>query len=824
MVKKSEFSLIRAEINHNYKDQLLIELSDLNIVHVKPRAEKNKIKKELEEKDPLKEKIKDIRKNLNNLYKKLEISEYDVLNLKVAEDDRIEFIARDLPELIDHIEEEIDFYTNRMVELNRYITKGKIELENLMTIKNCYNYAKKLNLNVEKIDSLEIFKFRIFTTFSKNLTNLKNLFEHSEFPNFYETFMISDDRIGFYIIYPKDKENEFNARIRLIHSEEVPILKRYLTKEGINFLRINKEINFIENLVSRYKKEQTRIIKDNMLRFAAINEVVQNIEEYNWAEHQFEKTTSNRLIFKFFIPSQKKEEILQHLFAIFKDNITIESNDISKKKPIKEAITAKKRKTMKYKKEPILKEEYLERSENDGIDNGVDLRESTPTIMKNFFLIRPFETITRLYGTPTYSEIDPTPIIAFTFPILFGMMFGDIGHGLILIIAGFIGGIVFRKRKGDTANFSWIIFFCGWAAFFIGFLYGEFLGKHELEIFGNIIWHLEPINLLSILPPPYILRATAIIGGGITILGIIALTLIHSRLKRIANWIIGIGLTFCLLSLILLIISPTLDITLYNPLQNIMNVFKFAIYIGVFHINLGWFIQFLNYWKQKRKYLGFSDSLMKILLLTGGTILIFGFGFDIYGWLSSPYPILLVLIPGVLLLGLKPFGKLLGISYLKEESFSGLLGEGSIEAFDTVLSVVSNVASYIRLLALALAHIALLYSINAMSTLIEGDNFGIEIVNLIGQIFGNIVVILIEGILVFINTLRLHFYEFFFKFYQGSGIEYFPFYLDNNYSMLKFRPETEKDIISEEIEREIDTEFVKKEIDKAINYLSKKFE
>ncbi|MBA7677539.1 hypothetical protein ES703_85797 [subsurface metagenome] len=685
MVKRNEFSLIKAEINHNYKDQFLIELSNLNVVHIKPREE-SKIKKELDEKDPLKEKIKDLRKNLNNLYRRLEISELDVLELKIAKDDRIEFTARDLPELITHIVEEIDFYTNRVAELNSYIAKGIIELENLKLIKICYRRIEKLNLNAEKIDSLKQFKFRILTTFSKNLTNLKNLFE------------------------------------------------------------------------------QTRIAKDNMGRFAGINEVVQNIEEYNWAEHQFESTVSNRLSFKFFLPSRKKEEVVQSLFTIFKDNITIQSIDISKKHTIKESFTSKKGKIKKYKKEPTLKEDYLKQNETSEMHKEEDLRESSPTIMKNFFLIRPFEAITRLYGTPTYSEIDPTPVIAFTFPILFGLMFGDIGHGLILIISGLIGGLLFRKRGGDTANFSWIIFFCGWAAFFTGFLYGEFLGHHEIEIFGKVLWDFEENPII------------------IPIIG-----------------------------------------SLNNPLENIMSVFTFAIYIGVFHINLGWFIQFLNYWKQKRKYLAFSDSLMKILLLIGGTILIFGFGFDIYGWLSPPYPILLTLIPGVLLLLLKPLGKIFKISYLQEESFGGLLGEGSIEAFDTVLSVVSNVASYTRLLALALAHIALLTSINAMTGLIEGEGIGVDIINLIGAIFGNMIVILLEGLLVFINTIRLHFYEFFFKFYQGSGIDYFPFYLDNDYSILKFRAEAEKDIISEEIEKEIDTQLVKEEIDKAISYISKKF-
>ncbi|MHA2087685.1 MAG: V-type ATPase 116kDa subunit family protein [Promethearchaeota archaeon] len=218
-----------------------------------------------------------------------------------------------------------------------------------------------------------------------------------------------------------------------------------------------------------------------------------------------------------------------------------------------------------------------------------------------------------------------------------------------------------------------------------------------------------------------------------------------------------------------------------------------------------------------------SDSLTKILLLTGGTILIFGYGFNIDVWISYPYPILLTVIPGLLLLLLKPLGKIFKISYLQEESIGGLIGEGSIEAFDTVLSVMSNVASYIRLLALALAHIALLTSINAMMGIIEGEGIGIEIANLIGGIFGNMIVILLEGLLVFLNTIRLHFYEFFFKFYKGSGIEYFPFYLDDNYSVLNFQVGIEKDVISEEIEREIDIESIKEEVEKATNYIINKF-
>jgi vacuolar-type H+-ATPase subunit I/STV1 len=761
MGRKNEFCLMKTDINNNYKDQLLIELSNLNLVHIKPKEE-SKIKGELEDKKPIVEKIKVLRKNLNTLFDKLNINEADIKDLRIKKPNRIEFKAQNFSELINHILEEIDFFTNRVTELQNYIAKATIELENIEIVKDCYKHLEKLNITKDAFASLNHFKFRVFTTFSKNLDNLNNLFTFSEFPNFYKTFDITDDRIGFYIIYPKDKEDEFNGRIRLIHSEEVPILKKYMTDTGINYSRIDMEINFIKDLLLRYNKERSRIANDNLRKFAGINEIVQNIEEYYWVNQQFDKTSTNRATLKFFVPLSKKNKVQEDLFNKFKDNITIESINVSKKRPIYETYpsksTGKKKVGLKGKRKEI-------KVISGDLETAEDLRSITPRIMKNFFLIRPFEAITKMYGTPNYSEIDPTPIIAFTFPILFGIMFGDIGHGLTLIISGFIGALVFRKRKRKLSSFSWIIFFCGWAAFFFGLLYGEFFGHHKIVIFGNILWNFETNPILI----------------------------------------------------------PFLNIKLYNPLGNILSVFYFAIAIGIFHIILGWFIQFLNYWKQHRKYLAFSDSLMKIFFLLGGTTLIFTYGFDIYAWLTTPYPILLVLIPGLLLIFLKPLGKILRISYLQKESIVGLLGEGSIETFDTLLSIMSNVLSYIRLLALALAHIALLFAINEMGNLIQGEGIGFEILNLIGSIFGNIIIILIEGLLVFINTLRLHYYEFFFKFFQGSGSEYFPFYLDNDYSIMTFSGELEKDIISEEIDKEIEIKSVKDEIDKARSFISKEF-
>jgi len=214
---------------------------------------------------------------------------------------------------------------------------------------------------------------------------------------------------------------------------------------------------------------------------------------------------------------------------------------------------------------------------------------------------------------------------------------------------------------------------------------------------------------------------------------------------------------------------------------------------------------------------------VKIALLTGGTILIFTYGFDIYTWLEPPYPILLPLVPGILLIVLKPLGKIFHLSYLKEESVGGLLGEGTMETFETLLSIMSNAASYIRLLALALAHISLMVAIIAMGNLVQGEGIVNDIVNIVGSIFGNMLVILLEGLLVFINAIRLHFYEFFFKFYQGSGVNYIPFYLNDNYSVIIFEVTSIKDVISEEIEREIESKVTHDDIIEAEKFVSKKY-
>jgi Archaeal/vacuolar-type H+-ATPase subunit I len=70
---------------------------------------------------------------------------------------------------------------------------------------------------------------------------------------------------------------------------------------------------------------------------------------------------------------------------------------------------------------------------------------NAPTKLKNNWLFKPFEMLVKMYGTPSYNELDPTPFLSLSYMFLFGMMFGDLGQGFVILLAGLLVG----KKKQD---------------------------------------------------------------------------------------------------------------------------------------------------------------------------------------------------------------------------------------------------------------------------------------------------------------------------------------------------------------------------------------
>jgi len=131
-----------------------------------------------------------------------------------------------------------------------------------------------------------------------------------------------------------------------------------------------------------------------------------------------------------------------------------------------------------------------------------------PILFNNPLLIRPFERLTTLYGTPSYEEVEPTVFLAVSFLLLFGMMFGDVGHGAILCGIGYY---VFRKMYRYT-DYGIILMECGVSSMIFGLLYGSVFGMEDLI---PALWMhpMEEINRFMMM--------SAFLGIGVISLGLI---------------------------------------------------------------------------------------------------------------------------------------------------------------------------------------------------------------------------------------------------------------------------------------------------------------
>jgi V/A-type H+-transporting ATPase subunit I len=109
-----------------------------------------------------------------------------------------------------------------------------------------------------------------------------------------------------------------------------------------------------------------------------------------------------------------------------------------------------------------------------------------PILYRNPVLLRPFQTLVQMYGVPSYGEIQPTAFFAVSFLLMFGLMFGDVGQGLVLFAAGYC---LFRYLP-RFLDYGILLMECGAASTVFGALYGSFFG---IEGLLPVLW-MEPIR------------------------------------------------------------------------------------------------------------------------------------------------------------------------------------------------------------------------------------------------------------------------------------------------------------------------------------------
>lgn len=141
-----------------------------------------------------------------------------------------------------------------------------------------------------------------------------------------------------------------------------------------------------------------------------------------------------------------------------------------------------------------------------------DERSLVPSYMPDNRLMSPFATLVKQYGIPRYGEIDPTAIFALTFILMFGMMFGDIGHGLVIALVAW----VMRKT---LKRFTLFVVAIGLSATLFGLLYGSIFGYEHVI---HALW-IAPLS-----DPLYMLSVA--LRWGIAFLVLISLICIYNRI------------------------------------------------------------------------------------------------------------------------------------------------------------------------------------------------------------------------------------------------------------------------------------------------------
>jgi len=329
-----------------------------------------------------------------------------------------------------------------------------------------------------------------------------------------------------------------------------------------------------------------------------------------------------------------------------------------------------------------------------------------PTLLVNAKAMRPFTKVTESQGTPGRYEVDPTPLISFFFPIFFGMMFGDLGHGLIVTAFG----LLLRKRPDENLK-QWGTIFtaAGISASIFGTLFGE--------IFGFSIGILLPVPA--------------------------ALEIV----KHSANGA-SLGQT------------------------GIVTIISVALLIGLVHITLGLSLSVYESARAHERLELLLEKIPALVMYIGGVGFGLAFiqaGYSFKGVLSSSLGVVSVLVitPALMIIA---FGK--GVATitgrLHEDSVAMAFVQGVIELLVRIAEFVANTISYARLAILLLVHAALLLTVNMLYYSYPGYPY---IVVFPIAIF-NILIILLEGLIVYIQDMRLHLYEWFTKFYSGEGVPF----------------------------------------------------
>jgi V/A-type H+-transporting ATPase subunit I len=347
-----------------------------------------------------------------------------------------------------------------------------------------------------------------------------------------------------------------------------------------------------------------------------------------------------------------------------------------------------------------------------------------PVALGHGAFVKGFEGVVFSYGAPLYGAIDPTPLVAFFFTVLFGIMFGDVGQGFVLLAAGLLTGRRGVKALSKFRGYSTPLIAVGISSMIMGLLNGElfasegFFVRPTRALTGFLTG--RPVDRILTLMP------LAEKGGSVT------------KLFYFFGFTIGVGIIFNSIGLLVNIVN-----------QWSMKKYERALFAktGAAGLALFWYAIFIA-----------------VRCVRGG-----GFSwFDAAGLALPAFCIFFGPALWRLFAGEKP---------VLEHGLMVFIMEGFVEILETVSTYISNTVSFLRVGAFALSHAVLSFIIFKLSEMVmeAAGGIGGSAAFLLVMLFGNAVIILLEGMIVAIQVVRLQYYEFFSKFFTDTGVEFSPF-------------------------------------------------
>ena len=343
--------------------------------------------------------------------------------------------------------------------------------------------------------------------------------------------------------------------------------------------------------------------------------------------------------------------------------------------------------------------------------------EKVPVKLTNSKFVKSFDRMIFSYGAPLYGTVDPTPFVAFFFTLLFGIMFGDAGQGLVITLLGILLATHAIPWFKSWHKFGPIFIAVGCSSMVMGLLTGEFFcNEHILEPFGKFVTGLFVGKENAFAPILHMMPSSDTVG------------------KMFMFFLFTISVGFIINSIGLVI--------------NIVNNFLLKRYgkalfgkTGISGTLFFWYVVYI---------------IIKVFALKQSI--------GVADWI-----VIAVTLFGVFMA--EPLSRLVeGERPVFENGFFAALIEGVVELLEIVSTTLSNSVSFLRVGAFALAHAVLGYIIFTMSALIPVAAGGIAV-----TILGNVIVIVLEGMIVTIQVIRLQYYEFFSKFFTETGKEFVPF-------------------------------------------------